>query len=270
MASRALCVGINDYPIANADLNGCVNDAKAWAAVLTKQYDFARSDVTMLLDAKATKAAILAGLKDLLSGASAGDVLVFTNSSHGTYVADTGTDGEEPDRYDEAICPVDCKTNLIVDDELRELFAEIPDRVRLTVISDSCHSGSVTRFIPGFAPDERRARFLSPKAIRRPVISDIEGAKRGTAKAPPHPESGMKELLLSGCRADEFSYDAKIGRKYHGAMTFYALQALAGADYRMTYSGLRKKLGQLLEDARFDQHPQLEGRPSFKRRQVFT
>ena len=27
MVSRALCVGINDYPIRGMDLKGCVNDA---------------------------------------------------------------------------------------------------------------------------------------------------------------------------------------------------------------------------------------------------
>ena len=36
MALKALCVGINDYPIANADLRGCVNDAKAWANTLNR------------------------------------------------------------------------------------------------------------------------------------------------------------------------------------------------------------------------------------------
>ena len=51
-----------------------------------------------------------------------GDVLVFTNSSHGTYVADTTGDEE---KYDEAICPYDCADNLIVDDDLRELFANL-------------------------------------------------------------------------------------------------------------------------------------------------
>ena len=33
----------------------------------------------------------------------------------------------------------------------------------------------------------------------------------------------MNELLLSGCRADQYSYDARFGRRYHGAMTHYAL-----------------------------------------------
>ena len=139
---RALCIGINDYPVAGADLKGCVNDAKAWAAVLIDHFGFDPKNVTTLLDSQATKQHVLAAVDELLAGAQKGDVLVFTNSSHGTYVADR--DGDES-RYDEAICPWDMKKNLIIDDELRQRFANIPDGVRLTVISDSCFSGSVTR-----------------------------------------------------------------------------------------------------------------------------
>ena len=41
MAKRALCVGINDYPIRGMDLKGCVNDAQDWARALRDHYDFA-------------------------------------------------------------------------------------------------------------------------------------------------------------------------------------------------------------------------------------
>jgi hypothetical protein len=34
MKTKALCVGIDDYPYEGNDLNGCVNDAHAWAALL--------------------------------------------------------------------------------------------------------------------------------------------------------------------------------------------------------------------------------------------
>ena len=36
----------------------------------------------------------------------------------------------------------------------------------------------------------------------------------------------MKEVLVSGCNQVQYSYDAKIGNRYHGAMTYYALQSL--------------------------------------------
>lgn len=265
---RALCVGINDYPIAGMDLKGCVNDARSWAALLRTHYDFASRDVTVLLDGDATHDHVIAALDALLAGAVSGDVLVFTNSSHGTYLADTAS--EEADRYDEAMCPYDCRQKLITDDELRTRFADLPRGVRLTVISDSCHSGSVTRAaLPGITPDDRRVRFLNPKKIRKPVIDDVR-ARAAPLRPEVHPESEMKELLLSGCRANQYSYDARIGRTYHGAMTWHALRVIEEAGHHLTYATLAKRLRGALAASSYDQEPQLEGRASFKRRQVFT
>lgn len=268
MTKKALCVGINDYPIAGMDLKGCVNDAKAWSALLRKQYDFTSADVKVLLDKTATHEHVTDGLKALLAGARSGDVLVFTNSSHGTYVADAGRD--EADRYDEAMCPYDCKQELLTDDELRMLFADIPRGVRLTVISDSCHSGSVTRAAEGPAtPDDRRVRFLNPRKLRQTEIKDVRN-RATPRRTEVHPESEMKELLLSGCRSNQYSYDALIGRRYQGAMSFYALQVIKDAGYRLTYSALATRLREALAVSNYDQEPQLEGKTSFKRRQIFT
>ena len=267
MAKKALCVGINDYPLAGMDLKGCVNDAKSWASLLRRHYDFASRDVTVVLDADATHARVVRELKELLAGARSGDVLVFTNSSHGTYLADADA-GEEADLYDEAMCPYDCKQHLLTDDELRELFGDIKRGVRLTVVSDSCHSGSVTRAAPfGLTPDERRVRFMHPKKLRNPVIDEVQlhAAPRET-----HPESEMRELLVSGCRANQYSYDAKIGSTFHGAMTWHAMEVIKAADYRLTYAALVQRLRASLAASIYDQEPQLEGRTSFKRRQIFT
>jgi hypothetical protein len=270
MNRKALCVGINDYPFSGNDLKGCVNDAKAWATLLLKNFGFPKSEVRLLLDSQATKANILAGLKDLLAGAQKGDVLVFTNSSHGTYVAEKG--GDEP-TYDEAICPYDVDANLIVDDELRELFAGLPKGVRLTVISDSCFSGTVTRaaigqILPGLkSPDDRRVRFLNPALLGRKVINNPWKAK--PSRVQQYPQSKMKEVLLSGCTDQEYSYDAKIGGTYHGAMTYYAVAAIAAAKYKLTYSELSTRLAKLIGKAGYPQHPQMEGSGANKRRQLF-
>jgi hypothetical protein len=271
MAKRAFCVGINDYPYDGSDLNGCVNDANAWADLLITHFDFPRSDVKVILDSEATKANMVAGIKELLAGAGSGDVLVFTNSSHGTYRAETG--GDEP-TYDEALCPYDVADNLLLDDELRELFAGLPRGVSLTVISDSCHSGTVTRaavgeILPGLrVPDDRRVRFLNP-ALRGEAILDNPWKARPTGQLK-YPESKMREVLLSGCTDKEYSYDALIGGTYHGAMTYYALQAIREANYKITYAQLHARLNFLLDEGGYPQHPQLEGSGRNKKRQIFT
>ena len=95
MAKRALCVGINDYPGTNSDLSGCVNDANDWAKELkTRGYQ-----VTSLLDKQATRRAMIDGLTKLVTGAVAGDSLVFTFSGHGSWLPDDS--GDEPDGRDE-------------------------------------------------------------------------------------------------------------------------------------------------------------------------
>ncbi|MBI1764856.1 MAG: caspase family protein [Acidobacteria bacterium] len=265
MSKKALCVGINDYPYGEEnDLRGCLNDAHGWAQLLKTHFGF--TDVKLLLDAQATKANILAGLKDLLAGAKAGDVLVFTNASHGTYVADK--DGDEP-KYDEAICPYDVDKNLIIDDELRVLFAGLPKGVSLTVISDSCHSGSVTRAVVGDTPDQRRHRFLHPSLRGAKALSTAE-LKAADKKKEKYPEEGMNEILLSGCKSNQYSSDATIDGQPHGAMTYYAIKAITEANYQLTYEELLAQLVPALDEEGYDQVPQLEGKALHKQKQIFT
>jgi hypothetical protein len=276
MVKKSFCVGINDYPYDGNDLNGCVNDARAWATLLVDHFDFLKSDVKLITDSEATKANMVAGIRDLLAGARSGDVLVFTNSSHGSYIADTS--GDEPNTFDEVICPYDIDANDLADDELRELFSDLPQGVRLTVISDSCFSGTVTKAslkdnFPGLrVPDDRRVRFLSPGLRGKPVVSNPFKAHQKTRvkTQEKYPESQMKEVLLSGCTDREYSYDALIGGIYHGAMTYYALQVIREADYKINYRQLHTRLTNLLEGSDYSQHPQLEGTTQNKRRQIFT
>jgi len=267
VTKKALCVGINTYRV--KPLNGCVSDANDWATLLAEHYDFPKTSIKLLTDGDATKRGILDGLKGLLAGAQTGDVLVFTNSSHGAQVLDIG-DGDEA--VDEAICPVDFESGVLVDDELRELFTALGVGVHLAVIADSCHSGTVTR-----APGEptysgeytSRPRFLDwsflPSTLR-------PTAKAFEAKTERYPEDGMREILLAGCTDRESSYDAPLDGRYHGVMTYHALSAIRGAGYRISYAQLAARLSELFARTKFAglQHPQLEGRSDNKALQIFA
>jgi hypothetical protein len=237
--------------------------------LLKENFDF--TDVKILLDKNASQANMMSGLKTLLAGAKSGDVLVFTNASHGTYRADE--DGDEPN-YDEAICPHDTDSNLIIDDHLRELFANIPEGVRLTVISDSCHSGSVTRVIVPKSRRERRNRELAPNVWGGRMLSPEQMSaarkKKRQHKGEKYPESGMKEILLSGCKSNQTSADAHIAGDFHGAMSYYAIQTIRDADYKITYAQLHLSMKNKLMDEMYDQEPQLEGTDENKDRQIFT
>lgn len=140
MAKKALCIGINDYPGTQSDLSGCVNDARDWADVLEAR-QFA---VRMLLDAEATKTEMTAAIRELIESAQPDDTVVITYSGHGTWVPDTSDD--ETDGRDEGLCPHDINASgALLDDDLHILFSNRRERVRVLLLSDSCHSGSVTR-----------------------------------------------------------------------------------------------------------------------------
>ncbi|MGQ0647622.1 MAG: caspase family protein [Gemmatimonadaceae bacterium] len=268
MTRKALCIGINNYPYEDTfDLRGCVNDAEAWSTLLTNRYDFARTDVTVLLDEKAKKKDIVKAFHALLSRAKKGDVLVFTNSSHGTYEVDK--DKDELDGYDEAICPWDCETNVVLDDFLRTEISALKPGVKLYIVSDSCHSGSLTRARRDPKLKFRRSRFLNP-AVRGAAVIDDAASRGIRKKRERYPEADMKELLLSGCNARQSSWDDKFGAVFHGALTYYAQQVIKQAKYKITWTDLHTQVSKLLVDNVFEQTPQLEGKADSKGGQIFT
>jgi Caspase domain len=160
MTKRALCIGINDYPGTGSDLSGCVNDAQDWAGML-KGRGF---EVTTMLDKNATKANMASAMTELVRGAAYGDLAVITYSGHGTWVPDQ--DGDEADQRDEALCPYDInRGNFLVDDELYDIFQQRQRGARIVFISDSCHSGTVSRMAQAIGDNPVRVRFLPPETF---------------------------------------------------------------------------------------------------------
>jgi hypothetical protein len=80
----------------------------------------------------------------------------------------------------------------------------------------------------------------------------------------------MREVLLAGCRADQYSFDDRFGDRFQGAMSHHAQALIAAAGYRISYERLHRQLGDALRAGQFEQDPQLEGSAAARRRQVFT
>ncbi|WIA22050.1 hypothetical protein OEZ85_004396 [Tetradesmus obliquus] len=142
MAKRALLCGCN-YPGSSHALNGCVNDVNAMYSMLTTHFGFAPENITKLIDTdpsgeQPTGANIKRHLTELVAASQPGDVLFFHYSGHGTQVP---SDHEEADAKDEALCPTDMNT--ITDDDLRTICVNLADGVKLTVVADCCHSGTL-------------------------------------------------------------------------------------------------------------------------------
>ena len=255
---KAVCFGINDYPGDQNDLSGCVNDAKEWSALLSGTYGF---KVQTFLDKNATAKNLIESLGDLILNSKSLDHIVLTYSGHGTNVKDNN--GDEEDGRDEALCLYD---RFLIDDELRAMFIKLHPEARLTVISDSCFSGSVTRaFLKTMGMDKAPVpRYMPPKDIEDGLVA----IARGTSGKILHPEEKMNEILISGCSSTEYSYDAKFGGKSMGAMSYYATNILKETP-EITYDAFFLKLRQQLPSTRYPQSPCLEGQAEFRAEKMF-
>ena len=261
---KALCVGINkfrNYPSEN--LQGCVNDANEMSAVLIDLLGFTSKDITILTDAKATKANIMKQLKAMVDGARAGKYshLVFSMSSHGTQVPDVDGD-EDADHVDEAFCPHDLavsgnqwdKNHIIVDDELRDLFVQLPEEVLLEVFLDTCHSGTGVRAVDLLI--ERKPRFLPPPSMEAFEMAENKKS-RGVARLM-FDKGIIHNILWAACRSDQTSADAKIDNNWHGAFTYYFCKEIRACRNRLSRAKLLTKIRADLKAGKYSQVPQLE------------
>lgn len=265
MAKHALCVGINDYPGTGSDLAGCVNDANDWGKALAAR-GFA---VSKMYDKQATGKAMRKAFAEIVGGAKRGDTVVIQYSGHGSFVPDQ--DGDEPDGTDECLCPYDIgSSGPITDDELFDIYMERERGVKLVIISDSCHSGTVAKFAPmakGKARQERKVRFLPPEVFLSRRDFAVLGMRRALRRS--SPPGRYAALLMSGCQDTEYSYDAYFQGRPNGAFTFAALGALKKLAPNASYREWFRSIRQALPSQQYPQSPNLYGSSSMKRWKVF-
>ena len=266
MAKRAVLIGVNRYRVPGADLRGCVNDVLNMQKVLTQRYAFAKSDIATLVDFGATQKAMQAAISGLIRGGRRGDVLLVHFSGHGSNVPDT--DGDEADRRDEILCPTDLDwKNPFLDDWLRKTFDGLREGVSLTVITDCCHSGTITRAVR--PPDaEIIERYLpspwdlvaveSGRKLRGKRTSGLHKAPAAARAKRDIIPADLPEVLISGCRADQTSADAFIGGSYNGALTYSLAASINEARRPLTYRELHDATIAKLKKGRYAQVPQLE------------
>ncbi len=201
------------------NLAGSVRDARAVRQMLIDSFSYRDEEIRLLLDRDATRAGIVAGLEALRDGAGPGDEIFFYFAGHGSQVYNSLSD--ESDKLDESLVPADSADGVadLRDKELHRLANQILDRdARLTVVFDSCHSGSALRL------------HVEGSRMRR-LLND----KRDAADPPP---PGLKPedrgaLVLSAAQDDQAAreVDDEAGQ-CHGAFTQALLHALAAAGPR--------------------------------------
>ena len=278
MAKKAVLIGINRYRMPGADLRGCVNDVNNLQSVLTSHYGFVKNDIKVLTDYDATKKAMQASIRTLITDAKKGDVLLLHYSGHGSNVPDK--DGDEADKRDEILCPTDLDwKDPLTDDWLRKTFDKLKPGVSLTVIMDCCHSGSNTRAIqPPDAP--RIIRYLpnpwdimaqeSGRKLRGNVAGGLRTSSRAKRRTSDVVDADICEVLLTGCRDTQTSADAYIAGSYNGALIYHLAAVLDNAQGKITYRELHSQTLSRLKNAAFEQVPQLECRKTSFDRPVLS
>jgi hypothetical protein len=254
----ALCCGINKYPNPENNLAGCVNDCLDLSNLLTNSYGF---EVKALIDNNYTRNNFIKSIESLLERNP--DVLVITNSSHGTRFVDNS--GFETDGYCEALCLYD---GLIVDHDFKAILAKANPKTSIVVFSDSCHSTGVTR---NFLRTMNDFDYVSvPKYL--PPEDDMEAISVSMApisKAIFEPNEKMNEVLLAGCKSDQYSYDASFGKRPNGAFTYYTIKILS-KNPSITYEDFIKEMNKYLPSGRYPQCPVCETNENMKKKVIFS
>jgi len=211
-------VGLNkvdpkQYEGWDGQLSACEADAKDMVA-LAKKEGFKSSTVLLTKDATAK------GLSDAILGAAktlkSGDLFFLSYSGHGGQVNDTNHD-EDDDRMDETWV---CYDRQLIDDELYDLWGKFKPGVRIVVLSDSCHSGTVLREIPAFISGGARIRAM-PTAVIKQVQKAHAKMYRKIQDEHPAAESakvGASVLLISGCMVNQTSQDGARNGLFTGTL----------------------------------------------------
>jgi hypothetical protein len=206
---RALCIGIDAYPSPPDRLAGCVADARAWR----QELQHAGFTVDVLEDADATRQNIVEGIQDLIVRSRPGDVLVVQFAGHGTTVDDLdGDELEEAVRTgetsDEALCPVDFRDGeLLIDDDLGQLWDLLPEGVSLTVFFDSCHSGGNQRqVLPAPLEDDPTTKVRLVRLAPEDVAA--YRAKRGSVTRASRSLDSERSVYFGACQATELAYES--------------------------------------------------------------
>ncbi len=222
----ALIIGIDRYePASNypgvhrqwSNLEGCVNDATCIRDYCRSNWQFPASHIITLLNEDATRDSILHSLEELLEKAGKGDVVFIYYAGHGSQVKNSLS--SEPDKKDETLVPADFwKEGVqdIRDKELSVYLNRFLDKgVLLTVIFDSCHSGSAARGKNDLLFGEENTRYMEEASL------DVMDAI-----APRRPEE-RGALILSAAQDFEFAKEQKDeNNHFHGAFTLALLKAL--------------------------------------------
>lgn len=237
-------IGLNEIDPAHygkgRSLKGCVHDANAMLQI-AKGRGF--DENYLLTDKDGTYKKITTLLKKAARKLNTGDTLFISFAGHGASVWDNNAD--ESDGKDETWCLYD---RMILDDELAELWARFKTGVKILMVSDSCHSGSVSREMSAGGTVIEEKPVVGGRSLEDGPEIYERNKTMYEATIPKHKNiakgAGIKAtvLLLSGCQDNQTSLD---GIK-NGFFTDRLLQVYNNGNFKGNYAGLLLKILKLM------------------------
>ena len=257
--ARSLHAGLNAvspdaYEGWSGPLAACEFDATDMAALAKSR----GMKTAVLLTAECTRAKVLAGIRDAAAALRSGAFFFLTYSGHGGQVPDVT--GEETDQQDETWCLFDGQ---LIDDELYLELSKFARGVRVLVLSDSCHSGTVTRDRPPAPPPPNTRVKLMPSAVGDRVYrvhhAFYDKLQRDVAKAAGKavdPDVALANvavsrrrtslvadfkpsvILISGCQDNQTSLDGE----HNGAFTEALLKVWNNGAFTGSYASFHARI----------------------------
>jgi hypothetical protein len=237
----ALTIGLNSvdpehYEGWTGNLNACEADAGDMNDLLVA----GGFTCTTLLTRDATRGAVTSALLDAARRLASGDILVISYSGHGGQAPDQN--GDEPDGLDKTWCLYDAQ---LIDDELYAMWGEFAPGVRIVMLSDSCHAGSVNRepFIAQLpqlrsnAPIRAMPRDVALRVYQKnQAFYDPILASRSLKAS--FSEIGASVLVLSGCQENQLSREGIFNGRFTGTLK----SVWNGGAYHGTYKDFYKSI----------------------------
>lgn len=247
----ALSVGIDKYKMNGIDLNGCVHDAKDFGSCLVEKFVFKPENVHYLFNEKATKVNEMNKQIELLKLSQPNDEVVFYHSGHGTLIPDAN--GDESDRMDEAFVSYDFDFNdrksMYLDDDMVEVLKHLKEGVFLTIVVDTCHSGTISRDLL------KKGKFIQhPNSYnnKKKKFKSIFGKSKDIFKNQPY-------LLLAACDEDQTSVEVQISGKSRGIYTYTLTKVLRQINDKEVWQNVFNIVKKDIKSGNFEQTPQFHG-----------
>ena len=275
----SLHVGLNSvdpkhYGGWSGELNACEADAEDMQS-LASQAGFTAK---LFKTKQATRPAVINAIKAAAKSLKKGDLFFVSYSGHGGQVPDK--DNDEPDLKDETWCLYDGE---LIDDELYDLFARFTPGARVLVLSDSCHSGTVTkmafdalasgalsggRLTQSLGVDAPRYRFMPDEVAFRTYRQNrafYDKLQAGLPKKKATVKGTVR--LVSGCHDNQLSLDGT----FNGLFTGMLLRVWNNAQFVGDYAAFHKSIVRLMPSTQTPNHFVIgEANPSFDQQKPFT